>query len=254
MRLDAALADVSSEAFDETPSLGGEVSVGSKRHPSVRIELVARDRMLSGALAPFGPEASLVARHAVLERRIESDGSETIIGSCFGGPHSLRHTLRFATQPALLRTGWLLLHACSVRLDDGVHVFAAPSGTGKTTLARRLSEAGATVLGDEVALVSAEGEVAVHPGQQWHGARSDGGRLAAIHLLGRGEPSRRRIGATQAIARLLSLTMVYEDFPETVGVALAALTRLVTTTPVFATLVPDDARATRLPALEGETG
>lgn len=163
-------------------------------------------------------------------------------GTCLADPSSLGRMLRFATAPLLLARGWLLLHAASVRLADGVHLFVAASGVGKTTLALRLEAAGAELFGDEVALVG-HGRAGVHPGQPRYGVPGTEGPLAAIHLLGRGAPSMTLVRPAVAAGELLGAAMVFEDGPVAVARALEVVTGLLRDAPVYRTLVPDDVTA-----------
>lgn len=162
---------------------------------------------------------------------------ERVEGECVAHPAALARAVRFATEPLLAAHGWLLLHASSVVVGGGAHLFAAPSGTGKSTLARTLVAAGAELLGDEVACVGPEG-VAVHPGQAPHGALGKVVPLSTIHLLGRGEPGTQPAGVAEATAELLSQAMVYEDDRAALDRAMAQVADLVSRTPVVRTRVP----------------
>ncbi len=157
---------------------------------------------------------------------------------------AVERAIRFALQPALLAHGWLMLHAASVLLPVGVHLLAAPSGTGKSTLARRLGEAGHPVLGDEVALVRGASTLPF-PFQPMAPTSDEERPLAAVHLLSQGhEPSSRRLSQAEATSLLLGAAMVYESRPEAVARALEAATAVALSVAVHETRLPDDARAT----------
>jgi hypothetical protein len=188
--------------------------------------------------------ARMTAVGVALERdERDEDGSVVLTGRCHPSPAAIARAVRFAAQPWLLDAGWLLLHGASVLLDDGVHVFLAPSGTGKSTLARRLVNAGAALLGDEVAMVC-ERQAGVFPLQPLAGNPVLAAPLAAIHLLGQGAPFSEPLSPTAACAQLLSHAMVYESGPRAMRRSLELATVLARGLPVFATRVPDDERAT----------
>lgn len=201
----------------------------------LRIDLKARET-LHDQVRWFGDDGvdHLVGRACSLRRFPEGDG-ERVEGTCHPSETAVRHALRFGTQPALLRRGWLLVHACALELSDGVHVFAAASGTGKSTLARRV---GRPVLADEVVML-VPGRVAAHPALP-RSTSAPPKPLAALHFLEQGQPQRRRVSPARACARLLALAMVYERSVEAQALSLALATRIVASVPAFVTSVPDD--------------
>ena len=174
--------------------------------------------------------------------RLRRDG-DAIQGVYMPAKGAVERALRFALQPALLERGFLMLHAATVQLPNGVHLFAAPSGTGKTTLARRLSEAGFPALGDEVALVDASG-CTPYPFQPVAPASQLRCQLKALHFLRRGEPSSRVLPAAETAARILGLAMVYEDRPEAAARALDIADSIARKVNGHETHLPNDARAT----------
>jgi type II secretory pathway predicted ATPase ExeA len=175
--------------------------------------------------------------------RAASDGAFTMIsGRCHPSPTAVARAVRFAVQPALLDAGWLLLHASSVRLEGGVHLFLAPSGTGKTTLARRLAQAGATLLGDEVALVT-PGHAGVFPLQPLAGDAALLAPLAAVHVLRQGAPSSTPLTHARAAAELLAQTMVYETGAVAMERSFDLAVKMASHTPAFTTHIPNDYRA-----------
>lgn len=206
--------------------------------PQVRIDLKAREGLHDEPrwFGDYGTDV-LTGRSCHLRRLVQGD-EERVEGTCHPTATAVRHALRFGTQPALLRRGWLLVHACALSLPDGIHVFAAASGTGKSTLARRAPH---PVVADEVVLVT-PGRAAAHPALP----RSSTGAprpLAALHFLEQGAPLRRRLSPAQACTRLLSLAMVYERSEEAQRLSLSLATRIVDSVPCFVTAVPDDERA-----------
>jgi hypothetical protein len=174
----------------------------------------------------------------VLERR----GSRT--SGRFSTSQSDPHwPVRFAVQPLALEAGALMLHAATVDLSNGLHLFAAPSGTGKSTLAKRLGTSGFRVRSDEVAMVRG-GLFAGFPFQPMSDGSTGTAPLAAIHLLGRGEPSSRRLGPGEATAQLLALAWMSEPGEMPMRRALDAASRIVAAVPAFETRLPNDERAT----------
>lgn len=233
VELDEALARVAPDGWGTTS--------GAYADETIRLHAWSRPGL---RISGFDAEGRFTAGGCRLQRRLV-DGHVVTTGESAVDRAALTRAIRFATQPSLLGKGWLLLHGSSVLLPDGVHVFVAASGTGKSTLARRLVRAGATLVGDEVALVG-EGKVAVHPGQLVHGPLDSPFALAAIHLLGRGGPSSTPARKVGAAAELLSAAMVYEDGRPAAERAIALVDELVSCTPVFETRVPDDDRALAL--------
>lgn len=58
----------------------------------------------------------------------------------------------------------LVLHGCAVEFEQGVVVFVAPSGTGKSTLASHFYRAGFNVFGDDQAVVDVKQGLLISPG------------------------------------------------------------------------------------------
>lgn len=238
--------DLDATLTAHVPAAWHDARVRTSDEPTERIRLTAGPVLPPAALASpevftSGASRSLLRSSACrLERRRDVRGGRdvTITGTCIATPHALTRALRFATQPSLLDRRRLLLHASSVVLDDGAHVFVAASGTGKSTLARRLVDAGAKLLGDEVALLG-DGLAEVHPGQMLHGTPGDFAPLAAIHLLDRGAPSSEVVRQARAASTLLEAAMVYENGAGALERALAIVADLLATVPVLKTTVPD---------------
>lgn len=209
----------------------------------VRLHLTTHAEPFRGSSQVFGDtQPVLRSSCCVIER---SPSSAQLSGQAFPDTPSLQRALRFASQPALLDRGWLLFHAATVRLSDGVHLFTAASGTGKTTLATRLERAGGELFGDEVALVG-EGRAAVHPGQTTHGTLGRTAPMKAVHVLRRGEPRSVPLSRSQAVRELLGAAMVYEDGASVAARVLSLVTALVADVACFETFVPNDDDAVRL--------
>lgn len=85
-------------------------------------------------------------------RFLSEGGRKLTVSPAPGVP--LDDILVFVTGTAfaaiLYQRGAMLLHASAVVHRDRAHLFCAPSGTGKSTLAGALSRAGATFLADDV--------------------------------------------------------------------------------------------------------
>jgi hypothetical protein len=242
------------EAFAGADVAGADVA-GPGASERLELVLAAEDGGASSEIRLFDDDGAFSGGGCRLRREIlpapRGDVRERVTGVVRPHASALARAFRFATQPRLAALGWMLLHGSSVALADGVHVFVAASGTGKSTLARRLVAHGARLVGDEVALVHPDGRVAAHPGQPVHGPLGRTERLAAVHLLGRGEPSTRRAAGAGAVATLLAQAMVYEARPAAAVELFAQLARLVETVAVFETTVPDGPAAARLFGLGG---
>lgn len=212
--------------------------------PAMEVELVASTAFHSKVRWFSDPDGNdpdeLVGRGCHLRLATEMV-PERVSGTCQPTGTGIRHALRFATQPALLRRGWLLLHACAVELSDGVHAFAGASGSGKSTFARRAAKAGHRVLAEELLLVTVR-RAAAHPAEPLV-TETASKPLGAIHFIEHGDPTRRRLTPGQACARLLSLAMVYERSNEAARLALSAALPIVESCPAFATTISDDDRA-----------
>ncbi|MBN2494511.1 MAG: hypothetical protein JXR96_07980 [Deltaproteobacteria bacterium] len=89
----------------------------------------------------------------------------------------------------LMRGTGLLVHGCGWLIDGRVHVFAGPSGAGKTTLARLIERAGAgELLSDDRLVIRPEaGAGFAVCGTPWHGearfASPACGPLAGLYFL-----------------------------------------------------------------------
>lgn len=95
-------------------------------------------------------------------RFLSEGGKRVTVAPAPGVP--LEDILVFVTGTAfaaiLYQRGALLLHASAVVHQGRAHVFCAPSGTGKSTLAGALVDAGATFLADDVCAIEQRGH---HP-------------------------------------------------------------------------------------------
>ena len=93
-------------------------------------------------------------------RFLAESGKRLTVSPAPGMP--LEDILVFVTGTAfaaiLYQRGALLLHGSAVVHDGRAYVFCAPSGTGKSTLAGALVDAGATFLADDVCSIEQTGE------------------------------------------------------------------------------------------------
>lgn len=113
---------------------------------------------------------------------------------------------------ALMREGRCIMHAAAFRFRDKAYLIAAPSGVGKSTQVRTLSELYpgefSVISGDRPVLEATEDEIVVHPSpwngkEGWRGA--DKAPLAAIILLKRGETNAvRELSVRNAAARVFA--------------------------------------------------
>jgi hypothetical protein len=102
-----------------------------------------------------------------------------------------------------LSQGGLALHAASVLLGNGVHVFAGVSGAGKSTVAAQLAAQGATVLSDEFTVLTPgpDGRFVAHGTPFWSGVPQTAA-VAGIWRLGRGDAAVDHLRAPQVLAHL----------------------------------------------------
>ena len=102
---------------------------------------------------------------------------------------SLRHYLADQVIPRLLaEEGALVMHAGAVVIDGRAHLFAGPSGIGKSTLCAGLAREGATILSDDALILrQSDGRwlaEAVYPGLRLLPDAMDGLNLAASERAG----------------------------------------------------------------------
>lgn len=62
-----------------------------------------------------------------------------------------------------LEKGFLLMHAAAVSSKEGVHVFPAQGGTGKTTLSLKLVDSGLNFYGDDLICISSDAKAYPYP-------------------------------------------------------------------------------------------
>lgn len=135
------------------------------------------------------------------------------------------------------RSDALLVHACGVLREGGVHLFLGQSGAGKTTTARLWEGIpGATVLSDDrIVLSESDGRWTAH-GTPWHGdarlASPRSGPVASLHLLEHGaRPEHVPMRPPDALAELFRVS--FQPFWDPAGTSrtLSALSRLLAVLP-----------------------
>ncbi len=190
----------------------------------------------------------------------------------FGGEPALFAALRLCCALWLAPRGGLLLHGACVEPAPGGRALAllGQSGAGKSTVSRRLAQAGARVISDEVTAVRvsaaatdalvgdaarraaplASARVHGHPFPRRLGdglAPQDGLPLAALGFLSHAPPgaaSAARPLTTVAAARaLLARVFLPVRSPALVAAALASCERLAEAAPAFAIPLSDDPQA-----------
>ena len=185
----------------------------------------------------------------------EGDGLRGEVGpsaatlDVYGGEPALLAALRLCIAVALAADGGLLLHGACVELGGRALAFLGASGAGKTTLSRRLAQAGARPISDEVTAVRGP-LVYGHPFPRRLGdgcAPPGGLPLDALGFLaqapaGQG-PARRRLSPREAARALLERVFLPVRSPALLGPVLAAVSRLAESVPAWALTLPDDARA-----------
>lgn len=183
---------------------------GVSAMPELLVSLQESDE-INAQVRWFGEGAAtndeLVGRGCRLVRHLSKRPAH-VTGTCLPTRTAVRHALRFATQPALLERGWLLLHAAALERPEGLHVFVGASGVGKSSLVAAGTRRGLCAHAEEVTVVKA-GLGAGHPVDPVS-MGSKPIRVAAFHFLEKGMPKVTAISSAQACARLLSFAMVYE--------------------------------------------
>ena len=140
----------------------------------------------------------------------------------------------------LISYGGLVLHACAVVHDGKAYLFAAPSGTGKSTHARLwcAALAGSYILNDDKpAIRILDGRAYVY-GTPWAGkdklSQNCKVPLGGICLLQRGENDRiRRAAADEALVLLYAQTAHTALFQSEMDALLATLEKLIVTVPIY---------------------
>jgi len=129
---------------------------------------------------------------------------------------------------ALMLQSRFIVHAAAFSFRGRAYLIAAPSGVGKSTQVRTLTELYpgefTVISGDRPILEAAEDGIVVHP-SPWNGKEgwcgADKAPLAAVILLRRGDENRiERLSARKAAARVFSA--VFQDAETEDDVRLAA--------------------------------
>jgi hypothetical protein len=150
--------------------------------------------------------------------------SGTIEAEANGDPELFEHRLLSSAVCTLLSLrGDLVLHAAAVEIAGGAVVFCAPTGRGKSTLARALGELGAPVLSEDGVVIAREADGwLVHPGARGVRIRPPG-RADAPGLL---QPDPGPAPQPRPLTRLVALEPRGEDLRLDVLDAVLALPRL----------------------------
>jgi hypothetical protein len=118
------------------------------------------------------PEANRVRlTFRQLDMAFDVDRIRRTVSNCSGhtlSPANVRHFIADQVVPRVLESeGNLVLHAASVRVDDGAILIIGESGRGKSTLSASFERAGFGLMGDDAVVVSALEDgpcaVAVYP-------------------------------------------------------------------------------------------
>lgn len=145
--------------------------------------------------------------------------------------------LRVLVAYHLASTGGVLLHSAAVATEEGAHVFFGPSGAGKTTISRLASEAGFTVLSDDLNVLRVRGGGVVCQKVPFAGdfGLQPGGKHTAeypvlgLHRLRKGNEHRLRVlSRAQGLAGLLAASPFVNSDPYRVSGLWANLENVVT--------------------------
>jgi hypothetical protein len=139
--------------------------------------------------------------------------------------------LRVAVSLAVLRHGGLMLHSSGIARADAAWIFSGPSGAGKTTISRLLGDHATHRLGDDLTIVTPDGEGFVAHATPFAGelgpVPAHRARLDGIYFLEQGTQHRVSPLTTAAAARrILKNTMTYAATAEVTHLALAAAAAL----------------------------
>lgn len=141
----------------------------------------------------------------------------------------------------LMKHGRCVMHAAAFRFRGRAYLIAAPSGVGKSTQVRTLSQLYpgefSVISGDRPVLEAKDDEVVVHPSpwngkEGWHGAGK--APLAGIILLNRGETNGiRRLSAREAAARVFAAIFQNAENEENIKRAASFAERMIKSAPVW---------------------
>jgi len=146
--------------------------------------------------------------------------------------------LRVAYSLALLESGALLVHAASLAQGARAWVFSGPSGSGKTTLARLSPHA--TLLSDEISIVSRAGDRPRCYGSPFWGDLARPGENTAVELTGihflrhADRHDAMPLTPKRALATLLPNVLFFAAAPRLVARVLDIAAGLVQDVPCFA--------------------
>lgn len=155
----------------------------------------------------------------------------------------------------------LALHASAVEVGGRAIVFCGPTTRGKSTLARKLGEAGFPVLGEDGIAISLEGEPVAFPGARGIRVRQEGGGsvalapdpgprepepcavVAAVLLDERGpELEIERLERARALT-MFTPNLVHSGGHGSIGNAFGRLAQLLSFVPAYRAALPDDLEA-----------
>lgn len=160
------------------------------------------------------------------------------LGECLSFALSAEYALRWAVAIELLARDGLLLHASSVRVGDGAHVFLGASGVGKSTIAFEGDFDG--VYSDELTILAPDpntGAWTVWPSPFWGQLRQperlEAAPLAGLWVLdGRERTEVAPLGDAEGVLALFSRVIDIAAAEATNGLALGLLSDLVDVVPV----------------------
>ena len=139
----------------------------------------------------------------------------------------------------LLNHMGIVIHASAIKWEGKSFLFAAPSGTGKSTQAGLWNTyMGAVILNDDSPAVRLQGDQIIVYGTPWGGKASifinDHAPLTAIFILEQSmENTIRQLSNREAAGRLLPRCYLPYYHPKRMDTAIGLADRIISTTPVF---------------------
>ena len=145
------IAEALSDKYDLAPAMARE-------HVADALVLDQRSPGLAPLSGPYQYHRSasgyMLSREGTPLLQLDDGGRSVALADAEAGvPDDLRMALHTVAPKILALRGQFVLHASAVLLDGGLLAFCGKSGAGKTTTARALARAGATLISEDKLVV-----------------------------------------------------------------------------------------------------